>query len=116
MSTGHSADSHTESPLIQLKSVSHTFSTATGQLPVLDGLELSIAEGQFTAVVGPSGCGKSTLTRLIAGLMKPDSGEVWLQGEKVVSPRYNCGYGLSKPGVTRVAINIKERHASVRNC
>ena len=97
MSTGHSADSHTESPLIQLKSVSHTFSTATGPLPVLDGLELSIAEGQFTAVVGPSGCGKSTLTRLIAGLMKPDSGEVWLQGEKVVSPRSTVGMAFQNP-------------------
>lgn len=97
MSIGHSADSHTESPLIQLKSVSHTFSTATGPLPVLDGLELSIAEGQFTAVVGPSGCGKSTLTRLIAGLMKPDSGEVWLQGEKVVSPRSTVGMAFQNP-------------------
>lgn len=83
--------------LIRLTSVSHTFSTATGPLPVLDSLDLSIEEGQFTAVVGPSGCGKSTLTRLIAGLMIPDEGEVWLHGEKVVSPRSTVGMAFQNP-------------------
>jgi len=82
---------------IQLKSVSHTFNTATGPLPVLDTLDLSIAEGGFTAVVGPSGCGKSTLTRLLAGLMKPDSGEIWLHGERVVSPRATVGMAFQNP-------------------
>jgi len=61
MSIGHSEDSQAESALIRLKSVSHTFSTATGPLPVLNGLELSISEGQFTAVVGPSGWHFKTL-------------------------------------------------------
>ncbi len=97
MNQGHSKDSTAESPLIKLTSVSHTFSTATGPLPVLDGLTISIAEGGFTAVVGPSGCGKSTLTRLIAGLMKPDSGEVWLHGEKVVSPLSTVGMAFQNP-------------------
>ena len=97
MSIGHSEDSQAESALIRLKSVSHTFNTATGPLPVLDGLELSISKGQFTAVVGPSGCGKSTLTRLIAGLMKPDTGEVWLHGKKVVSPRSTVGMAFQNP-------------------
>ncbi len=83
--------------LIQLSAVSHTFSTATGQLPVLDSLSLSIEEGQFTAVVGPSGCGKSTLTRLIAGLLIPDAGEVWLHGERVVSPRSTVGMAFQNP-------------------
>ena len=82
---------------IQLKSVSHTFSTATGALPVLDSLDLSIEEGGFTAVVGPSGCGKSTLTRLLAGLLKPDTGEVWLHGERVVSPRATVGMAFQNP-------------------
>lgn len=83
--------------LIRLSSVSHTFSTATGPLPVLDSLDLSINEGEFTAVVGPSGCGKSTLTRLIAGLLIPDEGEVWLHGERVVSPRSTVGMAFQNP-------------------
>ncbi|MFK8078427.1 MAG: ABC transporter ATP-binding protein [Granulosicoccus sp.] len=86
-----------DTALIDIKAVSHTFNTANGPLPVLDSLDISIAEGKFTAVVGPSGCGKSTLTRLVAGLMKPDSGEVWLHGERVVSPRATVGMAFQNP-------------------
>ena len=60
--------------LIEIKGVTHAYATASGPLPVLDNLNLSVPEGEFAAVVGPSGCGKSTLTRLVAGLMKPDRG------------------------------------------
>ncbi|NDD09254.1 MAG: ATP-binding cassette domain-containing protein [Rhodobacteraceae bacterium] len=72
---------------IEIKDVSHVYKTQTGPLPVLDRLSISVPKNGFTAVVGPSGCGKSTLTRLIAGLMTPDSGSVWLFGEKVEQPR-----------------------------
>ena len=64
---------------------------------MLNNLNLAIPEGEFCAVVGPSGCGKSTLTRLIAGLMFPDSGEVWLHGEKVKSPRKTVGMAFQNP-------------------
>ena len=73
-------------PLIDIKGVTHAYQTQSGPLPVLDNLNVSVPEGGFAAVVGPSGCGKSTLTRLIAGLMKPDTGEVWLHGERVKGP------------------------------
>ena len=45
--------------LIDITGVRHAYRTASGPLPVLDGLELSVPEGGFVAVVGPSGCGKS---------------------------------------------------------
>ncbi len=83
--------------LIDIRGVTHAYVTDTGPLPVLDDLSISIPEGGFVAVVGPSGCGKSTLTRLIAGLMKPDKGEVWLLGEKVRSPRSNVGMAFQNP-------------------
>ncbi len=83
--------------LIGLRDVRHTFHTANGPLPVLDGLELSVPEGGFAAVVGPSGCGKSTLTRLVAGLMIPDEGEVWLHGERVKAPRPTVGMAFQNP-------------------
>lgn len=85
------------SDLIRILGVSHAYRTKAGPLPVLDGLELSVPEGEFAAVVGPSGCGKSTLTRLIAGLMKPDRGEVWLHGERVTSPRKTVGMAFQNP-------------------
>jgi NitT/TauT family transport system ATP-binding protein len=83
--------------LIEIKGVTHAYATASGPLPVLDNLNLSVPEGEFAAVVGPSGCGKSTLTRLVAGLMKPDRGEVWLHGELVKSPRKTVGMAFQNP-------------------
>jgi len=83
--------------LIHIKDVRHAYRTEAGPLPVLDGLNISVPEGGFVAVVGPSGCGKSTLTRLIAGLMKPDEGEVWLHGELVKSPRATVGMAFQNP-------------------
>src|SRR5690606_3436690 len=79
------------------ENVTHAYRTVAGPLPVLDGLSLSIPQGGFCAVVGPSGCGKSTLTRLIAGLMFPDTGEVRLQGKKVTSPRKTVGMAFQNP-------------------
>ncbi len=83
--------------LIEIKGVTHAYRTKAGPLPVLDNLNVSVPEGEFAAVVGPSGCGKSTLTRLIAGLMKPDHGEVWLHGERVTSPRKTVGMAFQNP-------------------
>ena len=83
--------------LIEITGVRHAYRTAAGPLPVLDGLELSVPEGDFCAVVGPSGCGKSTLTRLVAGLMRPDAGEVRLEGARVASPRKTVGMAFQNP-------------------
>lgn len=83
--------------LVELRGVTHAYRTKAGPLPVLDDLTLGIPEGKFCAVVGPSGCGKSTLTRLIAGLMKPDRGEVFLHGERVRTPRKTVGMAFQNP-------------------
>ncbi|RGP39108.1 ABC transporter ATP-binding protein [Pseudotabrizicola alkalilacus] len=83
--------------LIEIKGVTHAYRTKSGPLPVLDNLNIAVPEGEFAAVVGPSGCGKSTLTRLVAGLMKPDQGEVWLHGERVTSPRKTVGMAFQNP-------------------
>ena len=83
--------------LIDIKGVTHAYKTPHGPLPVLENLNVTVPEGEFCAVVGPSGCGKSTLTRLIAGLMKPDEGEVWLHGELVKGPRKTVGMAFQNP-------------------
>ncbi|MAZ18057.1 MAG: nitrate/sulfonate/bicarbonate ABC transporter ATP-binding protein [Ahrensia sp.] len=85
------------SNLIEIKGVTHAYKTPHGPLPVLENLDVTVPEGEFCAVVGPSGCGKSTLTRLVAGLMKPDKGEVWLHGELVKGPRKTVGMAFQNP-------------------
>jgi iron(III) transport system ATP-binding protein len=54
-----------------------------GNRAVVDRVSLFVAEGEVVALLGPSGCGKTTTLRLIAGLEKPDEGEVWIGGECV---------------------------------
>ena len=83
--------------LIDIRSVKLTYETKGGRLPVLDGVEMQVPEGGFAAVVGPSGCGKSTLTRLIAGLLEPDAGEVWLHGQRVTGPKSSVGMAFQNP-------------------
>ena len=83
--------------LIDIRNVKLAYETEGGQLPVLDGVDMQVPEGGFVAVVGPSGCGKSTLTRLIAGLLEPNSGEVWLHGQRVTSPKSSVGMAFQNP-------------------
>ncbi len=85
------------SNLIEIAGVTHAYRTDTGPLPVLRDLDIAVPEAAFCAVVGPSGCGKSTLTKLIAGLMLPDSGSVRLHGEDVRSPRKTVGMAFQNP-------------------
>ena len=63
-------------PLIVLRNVSKTFSTAAGSFNALSNVTLAIDEGEFVVVVGQSGSGKSTLLALLAGIDRPTLGEV----------------------------------------
>ncbi len=63
-------------PLIELKGVSKSF----GSHKVLDNVDLTIYRGEALGIIGPSGTGKSTVLRIIAGLLAPDEGEIYVQG------------------------------------
>ncbi|MCM0592859.1 MAG: ATP-binding cassette domain-containing protein [Gloeotrichia echinulata DEX184] len=63
-------------PLIELKGISKTF----GSNKVLDNVDLKIDRGEAVGIIGPSGTGKSTVLRMIAGLLAPDAGEIYVQG------------------------------------
>ena len=57
-----------------------------GGVPIVDGVDLTIPDGAFVALLGPSGCGKTTLLRLIAGFLAPDAGEILVGGKRLSAP------------------------------
>ncbi|WP_250510528.1 ABC transporter ATP-binding protein [Caballeronia sp. GACF4] len=67
-------------PLVQISHVVKSYRRGVQTVPVLTDISLSIAEGDFVALMGPSGSGKSTLLNLIAGIDRPDSGELLVGG------------------------------------
>jgi len=64
--------------LLELRGISKSF----GSNKVLDNLDLTVRRGESVAIIGPSGTGKSTILRIIAGLLAPDAGEIYVQGQK----------------------------------
>ena len=81
-------------PILELKNINYAYHTPEGETPALRNISFSLAPGEFTAVVGPSGCGKSTLLSLIAGLMVPESGEIFLNGKPLTENASDIGYML----------------------
>jgi putative ABC transport system ATP-binding protein len=70
-------------PLVRLAAVSKAYGSGSARLEVLDQVELDLPQGETTSLVGRSGAGKSTLLSLIAGLMRPDSGQIYISGEQM---------------------------------
>lgn len=71
---------------LELKGVSKSYGDGARRIDVLSGIDLSVTEGEFIAIVGFSGSGKTTLISCIAGLIEPDEGEITLKGQKITGP------------------------------
>ena len=69
--------------IVKLENVTKNFTVGDETIPVLRGIDLEIAAGEFVAIVGPSGNGKSTLLNMITGIDHPTSGEVWVNGRSL---------------------------------
>ncbi|MDF1739234.1 MAG: ABC transporter ATP-binding protein [Verrucomicrobiales bacterium] len=76
---------------IELNNVSVGFGSGTNRSEVLTDINLHMEKGEFVAILGYSGTGKSTIMNLIAGLVKPDKGEVIVDGKKVEGPSPDRG-------------------------
>jgi NitT/TauT family transport system ATP-binding protein len=106
---------------IMLSGVFRSYANSRGSFtPALQNIDLEIEQGEFVCIVGPSGCGKSTLLHLIAGLDRPTTGELTVDGKAVQAPgtdrillfqelglfpwltvRQNVEFGLKMSGVSR---------------
>src|SRR5918996_692781 len=71
------------SELVRTTDLHRHFRLGDAVVRALDGIDLEVDEGEFVSVMGPSGCGKSTLLYLLAGLDRPTSGEIRLEGRRV---------------------------------
>ncbi len=104
-----------------------------GSVAAVDGISLSVAEGSFLSLVGPSGCGKTTVLRMVAGLIEPDGGRIFVGGDDVtdvavhkrnlglvfqsyalfphMTVAENVAFGLHRRGVPRPDVEARVKKA-----
>ena len=80
--------------ILKFENVSLNYHSPEGETHALQGINFSVTQGEFVAVVGPSGCGKTTILSLISGLLKPTSGTVYIEDTPVTKPNGQTGYML----------------------
>jgi nitrate ABC transporter ATP-binding subunit len=73
-------------PFLIIDNVSKVYPTPKGPYTVLDGINLTVCEGEFICLIGHSGCGKSTLLDMVSGFRKPTEGQVRLQTRPITQP------------------------------
>jgi NitT/TauT family transport system ATP-binding protein len=82
---------------IDVRGVTRSFVVGRSRLIALEGLDLSVGDGEVVALVGPNGCGKSTLLRIISGLLVPDAGSVAIEGRQVTGIDPRVGLVFQEP-------------------
>ena len=80
---------------VSITGVDKVFDTRSGQVNALQGIDLTVAAGEFVSLIGPSGCGKSTLMRLIADLDEPSRGSISVFGKSARQARLDQDYGIA---------------------
>ncbi|MDR5701169.1 ABC transporter ATP-binding protein [Agromyces aerolatus] len=80
---------------VEVRGVDKVFETRSGEVRALEGIDVTVAAGEFVSLIGPSGCGKSTLMRLIADLDEPSTGEISVFGKAPARARLDQEYGIA---------------------
>ncbi len=75
--------------ILEIKNITMKYQDINSEVTAINDISFNVKEGEFLVIIGPSGCGKSTLLSIICGILKPSSGEVYLDGTKVsgISPK-----------------------------
>ena len=94
--------------IIQIKDLYKTYEEGRIEVHAVNGISLSVAEGEFTAIVGPSGSGKTTLLNMIGGLDRPSGGEVFINGTEItkLSSRELINFRLNNIGFVFQSYNL----------
>jgi len=111
------------SSTISVNNVNRIYTDAEGnKVNALYNVDLDIRPGEFISIIGPSGCGKTTLLRLIAGLDKPQSGELTIDGSKITDVSPERGYVFQQGGLfpwlnveNNIAYGLKARKVYKKN-
>ena len=82
--------------ILRVENIEEKYQAQNGEVTALENISFSMDKGEFMSIVGPSGCGKSTLLSILAGLLKPTAGAVYVKGEKVEGISGHIGYMLQK--------------------
>ncbi|MBP3597041.1 MAG: ABC transporter ATP-binding protein [Clostridia bacterium] len=82
--------------ILTVKNVSKKYQSKEGEVIALKDVNFEVNEGEFVSIIGPSGCGKSTLLSIIAGLEEKNTGEIYIEDEKIDKTSPSVGYMLQK--------------------
>lgn len=82
--------------ILEVKNVSKKYQNIEDEIVAIKDINFQINQGEFVSIIGPSGCGKSTLLSIIAGLEEKNTGEIYIEGEKVEGISSKLGYMLQK--------------------
>ena len=82
--------------ILEVRNVSKKYQNKDGEILALQNVNMTVKKGEFVSVIGPSGCGKSTLLSIIAGLEEKNTGEIYIEGEKIEKVSDKVGYMLQK--------------------
>ncbi len=82
--------------MLSLKNVSYSYHSLSGETKALSNVSFDVKAGQFVSIVGPSGCGKSTLLSLISGILKPESGSIYINDIPADKSYLHIGHMLQK--------------------
>jgi NitT/TauT family transport system ATP-binding protein len=107
--------------ILSVKNIEKNYQAENGEITALKNISFSVKKGEFISIVGTSGCGKSTLLSIIAGLIKPTAGEIYVNGEKIEGISAHIGYMLQKDNLldwrtiySNVMFGLEIRHMMTR--
>jgi putative ABC transport system ATP-binding protein len=104
-------------PLIRVESLHRNYQMGHTTVHALDGVDLTVEQGEFLSILGPSGSGKSTLLHLVGGLERPTSGRIWVGGREVTALDENqlAAYRRQEVGFVFQAFNLVSTMTALQN-